>query len=203
MIAALIRFFVGLQSCWVGCEPSTKQRIYFANHGSNLDGPSIWACLPAEVREHTRIVAARDYWDAKAWRRYVATKIFHAILINRKKITREDNPLEQMCQALTNEHCSIIIFPEGTRKDIDHEDEILPFKAGLHRMAERFPNIELIPVYLRNLDRILPKGEHLPVPVVSSVVFGEPLQRIENEDKHEFLKRAADAILHLKSQEDR
>ena len=202
MIAALIRFFVGLQSCWVGCAPSTKQRIYFANHGSNLDGPSIWACLPPEVRRHTRIVAARDYWDAKAWRRYVATNIFRAILINRKKITREDNPLEQMCQALAEEDCSIIIFPEGTRKDIDHEDDILPFKAGLHRMAERFPEIELVPVYLRNLDRILPKGEYLPVPVVSSVVFGTPLDRIDDESKSDFLQRAADAVLTLKQQED-
>ena len=203
MIAWFIRFFTGVQSRWVGCEPQIKQRIYFANHGSNLDGPTIWASLPRAVRQQCRMIAARDYWQANPWRRYLSQKIFNAILINRKNITREDNPLDQMFAALEGTEDSMIIFPEGTRKDPDDEDDLNNFKAGLYRLALQFPNIELIPVYIRNLNRILPKGEYLPVPVLSSVSFGTALEIIADEDKNDFLKRAQQAIIDLKEHEDR
>ena len=203
MIAAFIRLLVGAQARWVGCSPDNRQRIYFANHGSNLDGPTIWSCLPASVRRQTRIIAAKDYWDANPWRRYIAKRLFNALLVNRRRVTRDDNPLEQMKEACEKEQVSLIIFPEGSRKDMDDGDALLPFKTGLFRLAQLFPNMELVPVYVRNLNRILPKGEYLAVPLLSSVSFGRPIVLNPDEDKFAFAKRAQRAILDLVQTEDR
>ena len=58
---------------------------------------------------------------------------------------------------------------------------------------------ELIPVHLENLNRILPKGELLPVPMLSRVVFGPPLHIDAAGDKQEFLARARAALIQLKA----
>jgi 1-acyl-sn-glycerol-3-phosphate acyltransferase len=195
MIAAFIRLVSGAQARWVGCAPEPRQRIYFANHSSNLDGPTIWASLPAAIRMRTRPIAARDYWDAGPLRRLLAKKILHAVLINRGKITAADNPLHAMEAALA-EGSSLIIFPEGTRT-LDDDGGMNPFKPGLWHLAHRHPQLELIPVYLENLNRILPKGEFLLVPILSAVTFGEAVALEEGEEKQAFLERARRAIENL------
>ena len=108
-----------------------------------------------------------------------------------------------MFAALDGARNSLVIFPEGRRKDLDENGDLNAFKAGIYRLHLRFPEIELIPVYIRNLNRILPKGEYLPVPVLSSVSFGSPLIRIDKEGKEQFLVRAQQAILDLKNNEDK
>ena len=89
---------------------------------------------------------------------------------------------------------SIIIFSEGTRGP---ERLPSPFKSGLYRLAQRFPDVELIPVYLDNLHRSMPKGTFLPVPLICTVRFGAPLPRIAGEDKSAFLERARNAVIEL------
>src|SRR5262249_50037397 len=81
LTAALVRLLTGLNGRWRGCAPDERQRVYFANHTSNLDGPALWAALPPPVRELTRMVAARDYWDAGPIRRHFARNVFNAVLI--------------------------------------------------------------------------------------------------------------------------
>lgn len=115
IFAAMARFFTGASARWVGSAPDNRQRVYFANHTSHLDVLVIWASLPPETRALTRPVAARDYWSKSKLRLYVANKIFNAVLIERKKPTVRDNPLEAMRNALGDKH-SLIIFPEGTRQ---------------------------------------------------------------------------------------
>jgi 1-acyl-sn-glycerol-3-phosphate acyltransferase len=195
MSAALIRLLTGAQARWIGCEPVSTQRIYFANHASNLDAPVIWASLPAAIRRRTRPVAARDYWDGGPVRRWLAKRVFNCILINRKKPTASDNPIEDMNRALT-EGSSLIIFPEGTRA-LDEDGGMGTFKPGLWRLAEGHPEVELVPVYLENLSRILPKGEFLFVPVLAAVTFGSPLPRVTGETKQDFLARAQHAVAEL------
>jgi hypothetical protein len=56
----------------------------------------------------------------------------------------------------------------------------------------------LVPVYLHNLNRILPRGESLPVPMLSRVTFGEPLASGADEAKDAFLGRARDALIALR-----
>jgi len=194
-IASLFRFVTGARTLWVGCEPSVRPRIYFANHCSNLDGPTIWATLPAEIRQLTRPVAARDYWTAGPTRRYLATKIFNAVLIERKKPTRSDNPIDDMVSAI-GENGSLILFPEGGRQD---GPDPVEFKTGLFHLAKRRPDVELIPVLLDNMNRVLPKGELLPVPLICRVTFGSPLRLEEEERREVFLERARQAVMDLRA----
>ena len=175
------------------------QRIYFANHSSHLDAIVLWASLPTRVRPHVRPVAARDYWEAGAVRRYLATRAFRAYLVERggsgDDRERRDRALQGMVDALGTRD-SLIIFPEGTRGSTNEPAE---FRSGLYNLARARPDVELMPVYMENLNRILPKGELLPVPFVSRVTFGHPMRVDEGEPKADFLERARRAVVDLRT----
>lgn len=191
--ALLTRLVTGVNATWVDCEPrSDRLRVYFANHGSHLDFAALWASLPPVVRDQTRPVAARDYWGrTKITRATIGA--FNGLLIAREGITRRDNPIEQMAGAMRAGH-SLILFPEGTRS----RDGVMgEFKSGLYHLASKVPEAELVPVYLQNLNRILPKGHLLPIPLISTVVFGPPMQLEQGEAKQTFLQRAKQAVLKL------
>ena len=187
MVAKLIS---GANVRWVGCVPETRQRIYFANHTSNLDALVVWASLPPGVRALTRPVAARDYWIKDPARRYLANQVLNAVLIERKQPTARDNPLVDMLAALGDRN-SLIIFPEGGRQT---GAEMARFKGGLFHLAKDRPDVELVPVLIENLNRILPKGEFLPVPLLGSVSFGTPMKLTPSEGKNQFLERAQAAV---------
>lgn len=191
MIATLIRILTGVQARWAGrTEPDRAQSIYFANHTSNLDGPVIWASLPAPIRARTRPIAARDYWDRGPIRRYLANRVFRCVLIDRKKVSKSNNPLVAM-EAALDAGDSLIIFPEGGRTSADAE-HMGEFKPGLWHLARKHPNVRLVPVRLENLNRILPKGDFLFVPLVASATFGEPIAF--DPDKDRFMQAAREAI---------
>lgn len=193
----LTRLITGVNATWVDGAPSQPRlRIYFANHGSHLDFATLWAALPSEQRHRTRPVAARDYWGKSAFTRFISVGCFQSLLISRDGITRHNNPVEQMAEAL-RQGDSLILFPEGTRSA---DGTMADFRPGLFHLAARVPEAELVPVYLQNLNRILPKGHLLPIPLISSVVFGPPLQLMEGERKAEFLQRTREAILSLAPQ---
>lgn len=188
----VLRVLVGAQPRWLGCQPSDALRIYFANHTSHMDTLALWCALPAALRRRTRPVAAQDYWGhgLRAW---FATRGFNALFIERQRGARAGDPLEPLAQALARGE-SLILFPEGTRSA-----QALPgpFKSGLYHLATRFPGAELVPVYLDNLYRSMPKGALLPVPLTCSVRFGAPLARIGGEARDAFLARARDALVAL------
>ena len=190
LLVAMAKLVSGANVRWVGCAPDVRQRVYFANHTSNLDALVIWASLPPPVRDLTRPVAARDYWIKDPLRRHLANKILHAVLIERKKPTVRDNPLADMLAALGDRH-SLIIFPEGGRQT---GTELAPFKAGLFHLAKDRPDVEFVPVLIENLNRILPKGEFLPVPLLGSLSFGTPIKLETGEGKTGFLERAQAAV---------
>jgi 1-acyl-sn-glycerol-3-phosphate acyltransferase len=139
-------------------------------------------------------VAARDYWQASTLRRHLAQDVFNAVLIEREKISAHDNPIDHLVDAL-GEKFSLIIFPEGGR---GIGPEVKPFKSGLFHLAKRRPDIEFVPVLIDNLNRVLPKGEVLPVPLLSGISFGAPIRWTEGEGKPEFLERARAAVIHLR-----
>ena len=197
MIAALTVVFANLLTGsnvrWAGCAPEPRQRIYFANHTSHLDALVLWAALPSELRPKTRPVAARDYWSRGRLRHWLATRLFNAVLIERQNISQSNNPLDGLMAALERRD-SLILFPEGTRNE---SGELGAFKSGLFHLGRRRPDVEMIPVHIDNMNRILPKGEFLPVPLLSCITFGEPLRVREGESKADFLQRAREAVLNL------
>lgn len=191
MIATLIRMLTGVQARFAGdAEPDGAKSIYFANHTSNLDGPVIWASLPSHIRARTRPIAARDYWDGGPIRRYLANRVFRCVLIERKKVSKSNNPLVAM-EAALDAGDSLIIFPEGGRTSADAE-HMGEFKPGLWHLARKHPTVRLVPVRLENLNRILPKGDFLFIPLVASATFGEPIAF--DPDKDRFMQRARQSI---------
>lgn len=193
LLIGLVRILVGASPRWVGSTPSQTQRIYFANHSSHIDTVALWSALPPNLRARTRPVAAADYWNRDVIRRYVALKGLNVVFIERTLTAHSANPLQPLIDALENGD-SLIIFPEGTR----HMQALpSPFKAGLFHLATRFPDVDLVPVYLENLHRCMPKGSIFPVPLICTVRFGAVLSRIVNESKEAFLERAREAVVEL------
>ena len=191
-LVGLVRLLVGAAPRWSGEGPVARQRIYFANHSSHIDTLALWAALPPQLRSRTRPVAAADYWG-QGLRRHVVIAALNAVLIDRARADPAADPLEPLCRAL-EQGDSLILFPEGTRRA---QPLPSPFRAGLYQLAKRFPGVEMIPVYLENLHRSLPKGTFFPVPLICTVRFGAPLARIEAETREAFLARARDAVVAL------
>lgn len=200
LVAALARLVCGPTVEW-HCDPhSQKQRIYFANHASHLDFVVLWATLPRAARRCVRPVAGRDYWERTRLRRYLAREVFRAILVQRTPAAAADRvaAAREAVAAMVREmgdSTSLIVFPEGTRSA---NGEIGTFKSGLYHLARATKLCELVPVYLHNLNRILPRGESLPVPMLSRVTFGAPLSMIPDEPKEAFLDRARAAVVSLR-----
>ncbi|MFQ6548842.1 lysophospholipid acyltransferase family protein [Aestuariibius sp. 2305UL40-4] len=198
-LGRLIVFFAhiitAVRPVWHGTGPTRVQRIYIANHTSNGDFVLLWAALPPFLRAAVRPVAAADYWLKSPLRRFIGEDVFRAVLIDRTHENRSEDPIEVMDRAL-EAGTSLILFPEGTRNDT--RADLLPFKPGLFHLAERHPKVEIVPVWIANLNRAMPKGEIIPIPVICSVTFGAPIRLEEGDDKQTFLDRARGAVLMLK-----
>jgi 1-acyl-sn-glycerol-3-phosphate acyltransferase len=217
LIAAFARGLTGATVQWVNCRPSASQRVYFANHTSHLDFVVLWSVLPPEVRSLARPVAAKDYWSS-GLRWQLAVNVFHAVLIERRRYALDgtsqqqapdkqnsgehkpgehsliEHAMEDLLTAL-GEKNSLIIFPEGTRGAGELPG---PFKSGIYHLWKHRPDVEFVPVYLANLNRVLPKGEFLPVPIISRVIFGPPLQLEAHESKESFISKAHRAVCSLR-----
>lgn len=190
LLVTLVKLLVGAYPRWVRSEPSPRQRIYFANHGSHMDTLTLWAALPPELRSRTRPVAARDYWGGGGLKGLIAERGLNVVLIDRQRQHPDDDPLAPLDEALAAGD-SLILFPEGTRRDDPLPG---PFKVGLYHLAQRHPDVELVAVYLDNARRCLPKGSLIPVPLTCTARFGEVLSLQPEESKEDFLERARTAV---------
>ncbi len=193
-LALLARFLSGASVRWIDSQPDTCQRIYFANHTSHMDAVVIWSSLPRQVRALTRPVAAKDYWMGGPIRRHLANRVFNTILIDRTEIKVHQSPVDLMIREIGDIH-SLIVFPEGSRSVTGEMGE---FKSGLYYLCKKRPDLEMIPVHIDNMNRILPRGEVLPVPLLTCVSFGPPIWLETGEGKNHFLRRARNAVRQLK-----
>lgn len=205
LLLGVVRLLTGAQARWYGCPPKAEQRIYFANHQSHADLVMIWAALPEELRSITRPIAARDYWANTPVKRWITTEVFNAVYVERQAAAPEPSaaapeearavdPLAPLVEALRSGD-SIIIFPEGTR---GHAGEPQKFKSGLYALATQFPEVVLVPAWIDNVQRVMPKGEIVPVPILCSVTFGAPIRVEAGEERRPFLDRARAAVIALR-----
>lgn len=193
------RLLTGARSLWVGCQPELKQRIYYANHNSHIDFILLWSSLPTHIRRQTRPIAASDYWLKDGFRRFLIQDTFSGVTIQRHRSDQQD-PLQAVKEVLTQGD-SIIFFPEGTR-NLNDDVELLEFKSGLYYLSQQFPQVEVVPVWISNLKRVMPKGAFIPLPLLSTVIFGEPLNVHELANKEQFLQQAQQQLLKLKAVEN-
>ncbi len=198
----LIRALTAVRGIWIDVSPEDKPRIYYANHTSNGDFVLIWTSLPTDIRKKTRPVAAADYWFKSKTRRFAAESVFKAVLIDRNPETRkpEEEPVAMMTAALEQGQ-SLIIFPEGKRNQT--EEKLLEFKTGLYHFLHNNPEVEAIPTWIENLNRVLPKGTLLPIPLICTVTFGPPVTLKKRESKKRFLRRAHAELMKLADMQDK
>jgi 1-acyl-sn-glycerol-3-phosphate acyltransferase len=103
-------------------------------------------------------------------------------------------PLQPLIEALQSGD-SIIIFPEGTRGNTGEPQK---FKSGLYTLAQMFPEVVLVPAWIDNVQRVMPKGEVVPVPILCSVTFGAPIRLEDSEERRPFLDRARECVIALR-----
>lgn len=196
-ITSAARLLTGARALWLGSTAQATQRLYYANHSSHGDFVLLWASLPPELRKRTRPVAGADYWQKPGVRSFLINKVFNGVLVDRER-KEGANPLQAMLDALDGGD-SLIIFPEGTRNLGD--EPLLSFKSGLYHLAQARSDVELVPVWIANLNRVMPKGRALPLPLLCTLSFGAALEPIEGEGKDAFLERARSALLALAPEE--
>ena len=163
------RWMAGAEGRWLGGTPEPAQRIYCANHTSHLDALLLMASLPQQLSETTRPVAAADYWRSGPIRRYLTEHVFGAVLIERER--NQLNPLGPAIAAL-RQGDSLLFFPEGQRGPGGF---LQTLKPGIYWLARAFPQVPIIPVWIENSSRVLPKRARLPVPGRCTLYFGAPL----------------------------
>ena len=193
------RLLTAARSLWIRCKQEKKQRIYYANHNSHIDFILLWSSLPPEIRRQTRPIAASDYWMKDGFRRFLIQDTFSGVTINRNRENGED-PLKPVKDVLA-EGYSIIFFPEGTR-NLEDDIQLLAFKSGLFHLSQQFPNVEVVPVWISNLKRVMPKGALVPLPLLSTVIFGKPLDLTQHHEKIDFLNYAQQELIKLKEIEN-
>ncbi len=174
-----------------------KQFIIVANHNSHVDTMVLLSSLPISQLKRTHPVATATYFGKKKWLELLSNLFVNTVLIQRREEkspeTDQGKALEQLMKKLEQGH-SLIFFPEGSRGE---PEQMQAFKKGIGVLLQKFPHIPFIPVYLKGMGKILPKGSILPVPYDAQVYFGEPTF-CQHKTVEEIVAEVESAILALK-----
>ena len=195
LITSFITGVTSKQASDLAFTPTNK--VYYANHASHGDFVLVWISLPKTWRMLTQPVAGADYWLGSKLKAFIAEQVFRVLLIDRQHDPKQ--AIAAMDGAL-KQGKSLILFPEGTRNTTD-DQVLLPFKSGLYHLARENKNVEFVPVWINNINRVLPKGKILPIPLLCEVRIGEVIKKLPDEDKTAFLTRIRQALLDLAPQE--
>ena len=195
LITSFITGVTSKQASDLAFTPTNK--VYYANHASHGDFVLVWISLPKTWRMLTQPVAGADYWLGSKLKAFIAEQVFRVLLIDRQHDPKQ--AIAAMDGAL-KEGKSLILFPEGMRNTTD-DQVLLPFKSGLYHLARENENVEFVPVWINNINRVLPKGKILPIPLLCDVRIGEVIKKLPDEDKTAFLSRTRQALLDLAPQE--
>ncbi len=191
-VKPFMKIFIGLRVYGRQNLPKCHPFIIVANHSSHLDTLSLLSIFPIKDLSKIQPVAAGDYFDRNKLISFLTHRLFNILTIPRSGITRDNNPVEIMKKVI-DQGKSLIIFPEGTRS---LNGEIGHFRPGIAHLVKEIPDLKLIPVFLANMGRSLPKGEYLPIPFFCEIVIGEP-QLLQGE-KPEMIQALENAVRGLK-----
>jgi 1-acyl-sn-glycerol-3-phosphate acyltransferase len=192
VIKPFMALFIGLRVRGREHLPFRDPFIMVANHSSHLDTASILDLFPLARIPRIRPVAAADYFERNKLVALLSRALFNILPIARKNITAETNPIPRM-QAALEAGQSLLIFPEGTRgsgADLGH------FHSGIAHLVEKMPHVPVVPVYLVNMGRSLPKGEWIPLPLFCEVRIGAP--RVLHGKRPEIIRALEAAVRELR-----
>lgn len=172
LLRPFLKVFIGVRVSGREHLPARDPFVLVANHSSHLDTAALLNLFPIARLRRIRPCAAADYFERTRALSFLSRTLFNVLPIRRTAIHGENNPIVQMRGALERGE-SLLLFPEGTR---GRGPEMAPFKPGIAHLAEEFPGVPIVPAYLANLGRALPKGEFFPVPFFCEVRIGAPLR---------------------------
>jgi 1-acyl-sn-glycerol-3-phosphate acyltransferase len=185
--------FIGLRVRGREHLPKRDPFILYANHASHLDTVSLLNLFPLMRLERIQPVAAADYFERNRFVAWLSRTFINILPITRRNITAENNPVRRMQSVLALGH-SLVIFPEGTRGT---GEEIGHFHSGIAHLLAKTPDIDVVPAYLMNMGRSLPKGEFIPVPFFCEIRLGAP-RRIHGS-RQEMIEALEAAVHELKN----
>ena len=159
--------------------PAREPFILVANHSSHLDTASLLNLFPVSRLRHIRACAAADYFERTRAISFLSHTLFNILSIHRERRDGAEDAVQCMRDAIERGE-SIVLFPEGTR---GRGGEIAAFKSGVARLIEQLPGVPVVPVYLGNMGRALPRGESVPVPFICEVRIGAPLRLSGSRDE--------------------
>ena len=195
LVRLVVLFVLGLNVRHRERLPLKGPAILAANHNSHLDAMAMISLLPLRLLPKVRPVAAADYFLRNKLLAWFALNVVGIVPLNRQRQHVHDDLLAPVAAALDRGEI-LVFFPEGSRGE---PEQLAEFKTGLARIAERRPDVPVIPVYTYGLGRALPKGEWVIVPFFVDIFVGEPLHF--DSDRTAYMERYRHAMAQLALEE--
>ena len=167
-----LKIFIGLKYVNEKTLKNKKQFILIANHNSHMDTMAIMSAIPSRYVHKVHPIAARDFFGGSLFKKILMRYLVNATLIQRDRDDPNNDPIDSMDKMLKKSR-SLILFPEGSR---GIPGVMAKFKKGLGYLIQRNPEINVIPVYLDNVYKTLPRGKNLILPYNCSIKFGDPIK---------------------------
>ncbi|MDA9325428.1 1-acyl-sn-glycerol-3-phosphate acyltransferase [Flavobacteriales bacterium] len=187
-----LRLFIGLKYYNNKTLKNKKQFILIANHNSHMDTMAIMSAIPSRYIHRVHPIAARDFFGGSLFKKILMRYLVNATLIKRDRTDPKNDPIDSMDKMLKKSR-SLILYPEGSR---GIPGVMSNFKKGLGYLIQRNPDVDVIPVYLDNVYKTLPKGKKIILPYNCSINFGEPI-KFNSYELEDILKSSEKAISKL------
>ena len=168
--------------------------IFAANHSSHADTSLILHALTDRARDRTVVAAAADYW----FKRPLLGNIV-SLFLNTFPFSRTGGAQGQLHSSsqLLKSGWNLVLFPEGSRSP---DGRIQEFKPGVGHLANE-TGTPVVPVHIRGAQKIMPKGQKLPLPAPARVRIGKPMAPKTKEGSREFTARVERAVRDLSKDE--
>jgi len=181
-----LKIIIGVKYYNQSILSSKKQFILIANHNSHIDTMAIMSAIPSRYIHRVHPIAAEDFFGGSKSKKFLMRYLVNATLIPRSRTDDEENDPVNIMGKLLKKGRSIVLYPEGSRGVPGILSE---FKKGLGYLVQRYPNVDVIPVYLDGLHKTLPKGSRLILPFNSKIIFGKKIN-FESYDIDDILNDA-------------